>query len=124
MAFVTSRERAFQAGADETASQYLIVKLNSSGQYILSSAATDKHIGIAMEAPGSLDYGGVALFNAEGTLNVYAGGTIAIGDFLTANSSGQAVTTTTGGDQVIGQAIKAAVTGDLVEFIPFRIKYA
>lgn len=124
MSFVPSRERAWQAGADETLSQYLIVKLNSSGQYILSAAATDKHIGIAMEAPGSLDYGGVTMFQGPGTLHVYAGGTIAIGDFLTANSSGQAVATTTGGDQVIGQAIKAAVTGDLVEFIPFRIKYA
>lgn len=125
MSFVDSKRRTFQAGSDLTNFQYMICKLNGSGQVIPSTAATDKHIGVIEQNVPANDYGTVRLVNGgDGTYHVIAGGTIAIGDFLTANSSSQAVATTTGGDQVVGQAIHAAVSGDLVEFLPLRLKYA
>lgn len=125
MSFVDSSRRTFKAGSDLSLFQYFIGKLDASGNVIPSTAATDKHVCIIEQPVPSGDYGAQRLLNGgPGTFHVVAGGTIAIGDFLTANSSSQAIATTTGGDQVIGQAIHAAASGDVVEFLPLRIKYA
>lgn len=123
MSFVDSKRRTYKAGSDLTNFQYMVAKLDSSGNAIPSTAATDKHIGVIEQNVPSGDYGVVRLLQGDGTYNVIAGGTIAIGDLLTSNSSSQAVATTTSGDQLIGQALHAAVSGDLVEFLPFRAKY-
>jgi hypothetical protein len=66
----------------------------------------------------------VRLLDGPGTFLIAAGGTISVGDYLTANASGQAVATTTGGDQVVGMALEAGVTGQFVEFLPYKFKYA
>lgn len=125
MAFVDSSRRTFKAGSDLSNFQYMIGKLDSSGNVIPSTAATDKHVCVIEQNVPSGDIGAMRLLNGgPGTYHVIAGGTIAIGDFLTSNASSLAVATTTSGDQVIGQAIKSAVSGDLVEFLPLRIKYA
>lgn len=125
MALVDSSRRTFKAGSDLSNFQYMIGKLDSNGNVVPSTAATDKHVCIIEQNVPLSDFGAQRLLNGgPGTAQVIAGGTIAIGDFLTANSSSQAVATTTGGDQVIGQAIHAAVSGDQVEFLPLRLKYA
>ena len=41
------------AGADLSSSQYLFVKINSSGQAVLCSAVTDKPIGVLQNSPAS-----------------------------------------------------------------------
>src|SRR5690349_21662646 len=84
-----------------------IVKI-SAGTVVLSSAATDKHIGVLMNCPASGDTADMLLINNMGTGKVLAGGTIAVGDYLTSDSNGKAVATTTSGDIIIGQAISAA----------------
>lgn len=51
----------------------------------------------------------------EGTeILVKAGGTIAIGDRLKSDASGQAVTASTPGDQYGAKALRSAVSGELV----------
>ena len=119
-------ERTFPIGVDLSAFQYMIMKLNGSGAIIPATASTDKLIGVlqdnmplpAAATPTEIEYANVALTSYPGTLKVIAGGTIAIGDQLTTNSSSQAIATTTSGDRTIGQALHAAVAGDLVEFMP------
>jgi hypothetical protein len=124
MSFVDSKRRTFPIATDLTNFQYYVAKLDSTGKVTPSTAATDKHVGVIETNPSSTsDYAVVRMLQGDGTYHVIAGGTIAVGDLLTANSSSQAVATTTGGDQLIGQAIHAAATGDLVEFLPFRAKY-
>lgn len=101
---------------------FQIVKLDSNGKVTKSTAATDKHIGVIMNCPAAGDTADVLAINNEGTGKVQAGGNIAIGDYLTADSSGHAVATTTSGDIIIGQATMAAASTDLVEYISFRAK--
>jgi hypothetical protein len=108
------------AGADLSAKQWFIVKLNSSKQVVLSSAATDKHFGIVANVPDSATNSpvDVVLCNADGTFKVTAGGSVAVGDLLTSDANGKAIATTTSGDRVIGMAVTAGASGELVEFAP------
>jgi hypothetical protein len=116
---------SFPAGADLSASSnlYKIVKLNSSQQVILSSAATDKHVGVLHNLPKSGEAASVMARNASGVVKVQAGGTIAIGDYLTANASGLAIATTTGNDEVIGIATEAGASGQVVSCLAANSRY-
>lgn len=100
------------------------VKLNGSGQIIVATAATDKIIGVTVGKVAALETGTVRLRSATGTTRVKAGGTIAVGDRLTSNGSGQAIATTTAANEVIGMAVEAGVSGDFVEMIPANTLYA
>lgn len=119
----------FPSGADFTSSgttftaPYLIVKL-SSGKVVQSTASTDKHIGVLYNCPDANGTADVLSVNASGTAKVTAGGTISVGNFITANSSGQAVATTSSGDFVIGIAVEAAASGQVFAYQPIFIKYA
>ena len=131
MSAITWREGAsrmgFVSNTDFTSSNaqldptYQIVKL-SSGKVVASSASTDKHIGVIVNCPAQNDTADVLLINNMGTGKVQAGGTINVGDYLTSDSSGHAVATTTGGDIIIGQALTAGASGQLVEYLSYRAK--
>lgn len=97
----------------------LIVKASAAttGSMVLSAASTDKHLGTLIDHPKAGATGNVRLRNGHGTMSVQAGGTIAIGDAVTANASGQGITTVTAGDQLIGYAIEAGVTGQIIEVL-------
>ena len=136
MAYVNQREGSTRynapAGADftnsgaNTEATLQIVKLDSSGNVVASSAATDKHIGIIVNNPTDGDTADVVLINAQGTAKVQVGGAVNIGDYLTADSSGHAVATTTSGDILIGMALTAATSSpshQTVEVLLFRGKY-
>lgn len=114
--------RGFKTSTDLSTKQFYIVKL-SSGVIVLSSAATDKHLGILMDKPTAKRTGDVRLRSAAGTGCVIAGGTIAVGDALTSNASGQAIATVVAGDQVIGYALEAGVVNQIVEFLPSISKF-
>lgn len=113
------------AGADLHASGYYIAKLDSSGNAVLASASTDEIVGVidqtqqAGPVPQSTSGGEVtiAIVNGTGTGKVIAGGSITKDGYLTTNSSGQAVTTTTTGDRVFGRARYAANSGDIFEYV-------
>lgn len=99
------------------------VKL-SSGQVVIAAAATDKIIGVTQQKAAAGEICSVRLRSASGTARGKAGGTIAVGDRLTSNGSGLIIATTTAANEVIGQALEAAASGDFVEFMPSNHLYA
>lgn len=115
---------SFQAGADLTGKRYHIVKLNSDGEAVLASAATDAIIGVLdseAKKGGTVD---VVLINGQGTFKVKSAGAIAKDAFITSDANGQAVATTTTGNRVIGRNLNAAaVTGEIFEYIKSNEKY-
>ena len=113
------------AGVDLTAKQYFIVKLNASKQLVLASAATDFLFGVVAGLPDSSAVGtpvDVAVRNGSGTFKVVAGGTIAVGDLITSDANGNAVTTVTSGNEVLGVAVEAAVAGQVFEYLKMARK--
>lgn len=112
---VKAFEKTFTTGASSLATKkYYIVKQHTDGTLILSAAATDKHVGVVTNKPG---IGEAAVVQFLGTVKVVAGGTIGVGAWVTANSSGQAIATTTAGDVVIGKFLggASAASGDIIE---------
>jgi hypothetical protein len=100
---------------------YLFVKPGvADGQVVVAAAATDKLLGISnqvgFKAADTSDY--VVL--GEGELKL--GGTVAYGDFLTSDASGQGVVAATAGFTVRAQAMTAGVAGDiiLVQLVMFK----
>lgn len=100
-----------------------IVKLDSNGKVTPSTASTDKHIGVILNNPAVGDTADVLLINNMGTGRVQSSGAVNIGDYLTANASGLATTTTSSGDIIIGQAVSAtSAANQVVEYISYRAK--
>lgn len=125
--FTDGSHYSAKSAADLSTKRFFIVKTDSTGKVVLSSAATDKHLGVLADGGRvSGDTVDVNLVNGTGTYKVIvgAGGTIAKDDFITSDSAGKAVTTTTAGDRVIGQAMQAGAIGAQVEYIKKDFKYA
>lgn len=101
---------------------YTLVKL-SAGKVVPVAAITDNAIGVLMNCPDASGTADVLAVNQAGSGKVVAGGTISAGALITFNSSGQAVaaTQTAGGTaaavRVIGQALEAAVSGQVFEYL-------
>lgn len=116
----------FTVGGTVNTCPYLIVKLNGSGQVVPAAASTDVSIGVLRNTPTLTGAAAVANYpqnadvhmrNANGQFKVQAGGSFSLGANLTANSSGQAVATTTAGDQVIGFAEQASTgSGQVITY--------
>lgn len=109
---INSNERTGVAGEDLSAKKYFIVQLDASGNIEVAEGATDLIVGVLQNKPQS---GEAALYRFGGTTKVQAGGSISIGDWVTAASDGEAVATTTDGDVVIGRALEAADAQDIFE---------
>ena len=109
-----SFERSAVAGEAMTDKQFYIVQLDATGKIEVGEGATDLIVGVLQNTP---DVGEQATYQFLGTSKVKAGGTIAIGAFVTTDTAGKAVSTTTDGDIVIGRYIDtaAAADGDLIE---------
>lgn len=100
----------------------LIVKWGAADYTVLAAAAvTDRSIGVSRGAGNSAN-AIATLVNEQidvvvkGEYEIYAGGTIARGDPLTSNASGQAVTAAPSAgtnNPIIGFAKVSAVSGDL-----------
>lgn len=108
---VEGLEWAENAGANLAGKVHYIVKYDTNGAIVLAAAATDKILGVLREdgasgKPVTVQFGGVG--------KVIAGGTIAAGDLLTSDGSGQAVATTSAGNRIIGIALMAADSGDII----------
>jgi hypothetical protein len=119
--YVEGNLKTFTVGASDIP-QGTLVKL-SSGKVVAAAAATDVIIGVVNSkayANGVID---VYLRSAHGTASVLAGGTIAVNDAVTSNASGQGITTTTAGNQIVGYALEAATVGKFVEVLPVTAKY-
>lgn len=109
-----SFERSAVAGEDMTAKQFYIVQLDATGKIEVAEGATDLVVGVLQNAPYT---GEQATYQFLGTTKVIAGGTVNIGDWVTTDSSGQAIATTTDGNITIGRYIgtAAAASGDIIE---------
>lgn len=110
--------------ADLSAKKYYLAKTNSSGNLVLAAAATDDILGVIADGGRqSGDVADVELINAQGTFKVILGGNVSKGDYLTTDSAGKAIATTTSGNRVFGRAQAAGSTGDVIEFTHYNEKY-
>ena len=102
------------AGVDLSAKRYHVVMLASTAKQVkVSTGPTVANIGVLQNDPKLNEAASVC---GAGLTRAEAGGEIAAGDMITANTTGQCVATTTANDKVIGKAITAAATaGDLFE---------
>lgn len=108
-------EKAFVCGATSLATkQFYIVKQHTDGTMILAAAGTDKIVGVLQNKPA---IGAAANVRIGGTTKVIAGGTIAVGAFVTSDASGKAVSTSSTSDYVLGKYLgsAAAASGDIIE---------
>jgi hypothetical protein len=105
-------EKSLECSEDLSEKQFFIVQQDANGKVGVAEGATDLLLGVLQNNPAS---GEMATYRFGGTTKVKAGGTIAIGDWITAASDGEAVATTTDGDIVIGKALQAGVDQDVIE---------
>ena len=112
MAYVSENLRmgTVAAAADLRSHQWKLVKMTAGGINICA-AATDVPIGILANKP---NIGEAALVDCLGTSKVEAGAAIAVGGTISTAADAQAVTSTTSGHIVVGQALEAATAAGQV----------
>lgn len=96
------------AGADLSSAQYKFVKINSSGEAVVCSGATDKPIGVLQNNPIQ---GGEASVTVVGGTKVLSSASIDEGILIGTNNAGKADAKVPGTDTteyVVGQVILAA----------------
>jgi len=106
--------RSAVAGESMTDKQHYIVQLDAAGKIEVGEGATDLLVGVLQNTPAA---GEQAVYAFTGTAKVKAGGTVGVGAWVTSDTGGKAVATTTDGDVVIGRYLgtAAAADGDLIE---------
>lgn len=105
-------ERSGVAGEAMTDKQYYIVQLSAAGLIEVGEGATDLLVGVLQNKPAADK---AALYRFLGTSKVKIGGNVAIGDWITTDSAGKGIATTTDGNIVIGRALEAGSDGDIIE---------
>ena len=116
MATTESMQTAtFIANGDMSALQYHIVMFNGTGVNweieMADHATTADPIGVLQNDPNA--DGQPATVAIGGICKVELGGTVEAGDFVTSNTTGEAIATTTAGDDVIGQILEGGADGDI-----------
>lgn len=94
----------------EVAGRRIVTLTGDDYEAAQASAASDALIGISTET-GAPDGGRLDVI-IDGVSNVEYGGTVAAGDPLTADAQGRAITAADG-DNVVGRALIAGVSGDI-----------
>jgi len=109
-----SQPRIYTQKADGAISKGQAVKIGSDLKHVAkATAATDKIIGVAQnDAVNAEDPVEVAMPGGGGLGKL--GDTVAAGDLLTADGSGNLIATTTPGNRTIAAAQDGGVVGDLV----------
>lgn len=108
---------ARNAATDLSAKVHYLAKIDSNGKLALGAAQADGVLGNIIEGavadkPATVQYGGQG--------KAIAGGSITAGAFLTCDSNGKAVATTTGTHRVFGIALEAAAANEIVPFVFYR----
>jgi len=96
------------AGADLSAKQFYCVKLNTSGQMVLSGAG-ENALGILQDKPASFQVGAVCCLGKS--MAVY-GASVTAGQNLASDASGKLVPAT-GSDAVVAVAAESGSSGDI-----------
>lgn len=103
--------KSFNAGG--ALAPFTIVKAGSNDYDVVqAAAATDKLLGVTTEVAATT--GERADVVLVGTADVKLGGTVARGDAITSDASGNGITTVTIGNRIIGFALISGVAGDIV----------
>lgn len=103
-----------EAGEAMTDKLNYIVQLDATGKIEVGEGQTDLLVGVLQNTPAA---GEMASYQFTGIAKVKAGGTIAIGAYVSSDANGKAVATTTNGHVVIGRYVgtAAAADGDIIE---------
>jgi hypothetical protein len=103
-----------EAGEAMTDKQHYIVQLDATGKIEVGESATDLLVGVLQNTPAA---GEQAVYAYTGVAKVKAGGAVGVGAWVTSDTAGKGVATTTDKDVVIGRHIgtAAAADGDLME---------
>lgn len=105
----------FVAENDLSAKRHFFAELSSTaGQVDVCDGASDQVIGVICNEPKEDKE---VLLQVAGVAKVSAGGTIAIGDRIGTDASGEAVAKTADADLVCGIALEAGVDGDIVSIL-------
>lgn len=122
--FTPDANYSAKSAADLSTKKGYVVKLDANRKVVLSSAATDLHIGVLADGGRvSGDNCDIVLVNGPGTYKGIAGGTIAKDAWLTSDANGKLVATTTSGDRLVGRAMHSAVANQQVEYLKNDSKY-
>lgn len=113
----TFEATTFLTSADLSSSQYLIVKGDGSGGLELAAAASDEPIGIVDEGNDGSSTATQVSVRTMGGFKVKLGGSVALGDRLTSNASGQAVASTDPEDKAVGIALDDGDSGDVIPLL-------
>jgi len=105
------RIHGLTAAADLSGKQYHAVALNTTGQ-VKVGAKTAANIGILQNDPVANEAASVV---AAGMTKAYAGGDIPRGSWVTSNSTGQCIVSTTANASMIGRAVTVGAAGKLFE---------
>lgn len=105
-----------EANIDFTNKRFGIVELVAGGKVGLPSA--NQGFGVIQNEPRS---GEAATIAIGGVSRVFAGGTIALGNYFTSTASGTAVAITSGSNaRIVGRAIEAAASGSIFPAVLFQ----
>lgn len=108
----TGNDYCYPTEADLSALQYTYVKLSSNK--VVAAGAGDAPLGILQNAPlGTAAAPKTAVVRLFGASKLKFGGTVAQGNFLKSNASGQGIAVTAQHDQYGAEAKTAGVSGDL-----------
>lgn len=104
---------ARNAGADLSEKLHYLVKVDSDGDIILTSARTDAAIGVIYEAadqdkPVTIQFGGIG--------KVICGETIAAGERICPGTDGRALDADTASDVVVGIALQGGDENEIISF--------
>jgi len=106
--------RSKEAGEAMTDKQHYIVQLTAAGLIEVAESATDLIVGVLQNTPAA---GEQATYAFSGVAKVKAGGAVGVGAWVTSDTAGKAVATTTNRDVIIGRHVgtAAGADGDLIE---------
>ncbi len=109
---MTARVTVLSLLAVANITAYQVLALDATGKVKPATAATDKIIGVAddVDVPAGHSVGVLV----DGACEVLLGGTVAAGDFITANADGLGVA---GTGRVVGIALQAGVVGDIIDVL-------
>lgn len=122
---------AFQSGPrytaltaqDFTGKRYTAVKLDSNGNLVQATSATDPILGVIDTDITSGRPAEVVLLNSEGTFKIQTSAGITKDAYITIDTNGLGIAATTTGQRVIGRAVRTTVTGEVAEYIKSNEKY-
>ena len=103
-----------EAGADLSTKQYYFVKLDSSGEAVVCSGATDKPVGVLQNNPTA---GQAAEIVVVGLTKVSSDAALAIGNLIGTSADGQADAKTPGTDTteyVVGTVLTTTGAADVI----------